>query len=126
MLKKTGIIVAVAAAGVVALTPFAFATGDSHHDAPSNVQYSNEETNNLGNDCQSAQDGAEVDTLATGGESLVGAGGLVGNVVAPVTAPVNALNCTNVGITDVIDSGSNNTEQTMTETEIEGSNNFEG
>ena len=125
MLKKAGIITAVAAAGAIALTPFAFANG-SHHEAPV-TEYSNVEDGNLGNDCAFAQDGAEVTTDARGGDSLLGAAGAVVNgPIAPVSAPVQTLNCTNLGVSDVIDTNSGNTTRTAERTEVVDSYNVDG
>ncbi|MCO1657666.1 hypothetical protein [Pseudonocardia humida] len=135
MLKKAGIVVAVAAAGLLSVSPLAFATdgggdhhhGDRHHhrhhSAPQNIDYTNVERDNLTNDCSFAQDGPDVATTATGGSSLLGLGGLVANVVAPISAPIQALNCTNIGVSDVIDINSNNTTESRTSTEIEDSGN---
>ncbi|MCO1661193.1 hypothetical protein [Pseudonocardia humida] len=125
MLKKAGIITAVAAAGAIALTPFAFAD-DSHHEAPAPVQYTNVEDGNLSNDCQFAQTGPDIDSAVSGGDALIGAGGVAANAVAPISAPIQAANCTNIGVSDVIDSNSNNETRTATRTEVEDSFNTEG
>ncbi|MCO1661194.1 hypothetical protein [Pseudonocardia humida] len=125
MLKKAGIITAVAAAGAIALTPFAFAH-DSHHESPAPVQYTNVEDGNLSNDCQFAQTGPDIDSNVSGGDALVGAGGLVANAVAPISAPIQALNCTNIGVSDVVDVNSNNETRTAESTEVEDSFNTEG
>jgi len=45
----------------------------------------------------------------------------VDGLVAPVTTQIQALNCTNIGISDVIDVDSGNTTETTTETEIDES-----
>jgi hypothetical protein len=120
VLKKAGIITAVAVAGAIALTPFAFA--GEHHDAPSNT-YTNVEDGNLSNDCELAQTGPDIDSPATGGDSLLGLGGAAANAVAPITAPIQALNCTNIGVSDVIDNNSNNDTRTATRTDIDDSGN---
>ncbi len=125
MLKKAGIVVTAAAAGILALTPFAFADNDSHHE-PSHVEYSNVEEGNLTNDCEFAQEGPTVDQDVQGGSSLVGVAGLATGAVAPVTTQIQALNCTNVGVDDVVDIDSNNETTTVDETEIEDSFNTEG
>ncbi len=127
MLKKAGIVVAAAAAGVLALTPFAFADNDSHHEmpAPGHVEYTNVEEGNLTNDCAFAQEGPTVDQDVRAGSSLVDVAGLATGAVAPVTTQIQALNCTNVGLTDVIDSDSNNETTAVEETEIEDSFNTE-
>jgi hypothetical protein len=121
VLKKAGILVGVAAAGVIAITPFAFA-GD-HHESSSDTNYSNVEENNVGNDCEFGQEGAAVAQDLTGGSSLVGAAGLVTGAVAPVTTQTQALNCTNVNLSDVADLDSNNETRTATRTEVEDSYN---
>jgi len=123
VLKKAGIITAVVAAGAIALTPFAFAHGSDEAPARS---VSNVEEGNLGNDCQFAQDGPEVDSALTGGSSLAGLGGAVANAVAPISTPVQAGNCTNIGLSDVVDSDSNNDERTRTSTSVEDSYNVSG
>jgi hypothetical protein len=120
VLKKAGIVVAAVAAGAIALTPFAFA-----HDGgeSSDVNYSNMESGNLSNDCEFGQQGAAVDSTATGGSSLASVAGAVTDIIAPVTTQTQALNCTNIGVSDVVDFDSNNDTATSTETEIEDSNN---
>lgn len=125
MLKKTGIIAAAAAAGVLGLSSLAFATtgGDDHGHGSSNVEYSSVERDNLSNDCEFAQDGGTVDQNLTGGSSLLDVGGAVTGAAAPVQTATQALNCTNLNLTDVVDIGSGNTTETRTETEIEGSGN---
>ena len=122
MLKKAGILVAVAAAGVVAITPFAFA-GDHHESSSSDTNYSNVESGNVGNDCEFGQEGAAVAQDLTGGSSLVGAAGLVTGAVAPITTQTQLLNCTNLNFDDLVDSNSNNETRTATRTEIEDSGN---
>ena len=48
------------------------------------------------------------------------------NAVAPISVPIQALNCTNVGVSDVADLNSNNETRTATRTEVEDSFNTEG
>jgi hypothetical protein len=122
VLKKAGILAAVAVAGVIAITPFAFA-GNGHHESSSDVNYSNVEENNVGNDCEFGQEGPAVAQDLTGGSSLVGAAGLVTGAVAPITAQTQALNCTNLNVSDVVDQDSNNETRTATRTEVEDSYN---
>ncbi len=122
MLKKFGIVAAVATAGVIAITPFAFA-GDDHHGSSSDVNYSNVEENNVSNDCEFGQAGPQVSSSATGGSSLLGVAGLVTSLVAPVTTQTQLLNCNNINVSDVVDFDSNNSERTSTRTEIEDSGN---
>jgi hypothetical protein len=126
MLKKTGIITAVVAAGAIAIAPFAFAT-DSHHETPAPSQVTNVEEGNLSNDCEFAQGGPDIDSAAIGGVGggLVGVGGAAANAVAPISVPIQALNCTNIGVSDVIDSNSNNETRTAESTEVEDSFNTE-
>ncbi len=150
MLKKAGIVVAAAAAGILALSPLAFAHNDANHhqnqnhsqnhhqnqnqnhdqnqnhhqkhdDEAVDIDYTNVERNNLTNDCAFEQDGGDIDQTVVGGGSVLGAAGLATGVVAPLTTQAQLLNCTNVGVSDVIDSGSGNETTTVEETEIEGS-----
>ncbi len=131
MLKKAGIIVAAAAAGLLAVSPLAFATtphdehhGDEHHHShsqPVNVDQTNIEKGNLSNDCKFGQNGPEVRSSATGGGSLLGLAGLVTDVIAPVTAQTQALNCNNINISDLVDSNSNNDTRTDNRTSVGGS-----
>ena len=132
MLKKAGIVVAVAAASLVAVSPLAFATEGHddhdrghghHHSAPRDIDYTNVEEGNLSNDCAFGQAGPQVRSSATGGSSLLGIAGLVTDIVAPVTTQTQLLNCNNINVSDVIDFNSNNTDQTSTRTEIEDSGN---
>jgi hypothetical protein len=120
VLKKTGIIVSVAAAAVLGVGGFAFAT-TPHKAEPAHV--SNISDHNVGNDCQFRQEGAQVDQTATGGDSLLGVAGAVSGIAAPVDTATQALNCTNVNLDDLVDSGSNNSTRTSTETVTRGSNN---
>ena len=126
MLKKAGIVVAAATAGILALTPFAFAHNDHddhhepHHES-SHVEYSNVEEGNLTNDCDFTQDAGSIDQSLTGGSSLLDMGGIAEGLIAPVTTQTQLGNCTNVGVSDVIDFDSGNTTETTTETEIDES-----
>jgi hypothetical protein len=123
VLKKTGIIVATAAAGLMTVGGLAFAT-TPHHDEPTRANYSNVEEGNVGNDCEFGQQGALVAQDLTGGSGgLLGVGGAVSGVAAPAQVATQALNCTNLNVTDVADIDSGNTTRTMTETEVEDSNN---
>jgi hypothetical protein len=123
VLKKTGIIVATAAAGLMTVGGLAFAT-TPHHDEPTRANYSNVEEGNVGNDCEFGQQGALVAQDLTGGSGgLLGVGGAVTGAVAPAQVATQALNCTNLNVTDVADIDSGNTTRTMTETEVEDSNN---
>ena len=59
----------------------------------------------------------------TGGNSLAGIAGLVTGAVAPVDTQTNLGNCTNANLSDVIDSGSGNVDESATRTEVEDSYN---
>ena len=122
MVKKTGIIVATAAAGLLTVGGLAFAT-TPHHDEPTRANYSNVEEGNVGNDCAFGQAGGLVDQDLVGGDSLIGAAGAVTGAAAPVQTATQLLNCTNVNVSDLVDSNSGNTELNRSETEIEDSNN---
>jgi hypothetical protein len=122
VLKKTGIIVSAATAGVLALGGFAFAT-TPHHEAPAPVNHTNVSEDNVGNDCTFGQDGPKVDQNLTGGDSLVGIAGAVTGAVAPITAQTQALNCTNLNFKDLVDSNSNNDTRTSNSTVTRGSGN---
>lgn len=138
MLKKAGIVVVAATAGLLALSPLAFASDKDHHGDTKNhddkgysqveeggdstdVELTNVETDNQTNDCEFGQAGPDVDSSATGGSSLLGLGGLVANAIAPVTTQTQLLNCNNVDVSDVADLNSNNTDETTTSTEVEDS-----
>jgi outer membrane lipoprotein SlyB len=120
VLKKAGILVGVAAAGVLALTPFAFADND-HHESSDVTTYSNVEEGNLANDCEFGQAGALVDQNLVGGDSLLAAAGAVTGAVAPADTQTQLGNCTNINLSDVVDSGSNNETTTREVTEVDGS-----
>jgi hypothetical protein len=131
VLKKAGIIVATAAAGVLAFSPLAFA-GESHHDADKHygkkdhhakvVEENNTtSTGNLSNDCQFGNEGGSPTAGAFGGTSLLGALGAVTSLATDATSQVNALNCTNVNVSDLVDSNSNNTNRQAEQTWIDGS-----
>ena len=107
MLKKAGIIAAVAATGVLTLSGLAFA--DTVSD-------------NVGNDCAFGNANGDTSQSLTGGSSLLGdvlapLTGIIGNA----TSQANTLNCTNVQLKDLVDDNSNNDTTTVTEREIEDS-----
>ena len=118
MLKKAGIVVAVAAAGVLAVSPLAFAgeKGDSGHDhGHGHHVYSKTVTKNSPS-CtfENASDARTGEQEATGVASpLVGILGVAANAAAPVTTQVNApiASCNN--ISDVVDVNSNNDTKTV-------------
>jgi hypothetical protein len=118
VLKKAGIIVATAAAGVLAFTPLAFA-GEGHHDADKNYgkkdhhakvvePASNTSTGNLSNDCQFGNQSGDAAQLQDGGSSLLGVASVLVGTVTNAASQVNALNCTNVNVSDLVDNNSNN------------------
>jgi hypothetical protein len=117
VLKKAGIIVATAAAGVLAFSPLAFA-GEGHHDADKNygkkdhhakvVEPSNTSTDNVSNDCQFGNQSGDAAQLQDGGSSLLGVASALVGTVTNAAGQVNALNCTNVNVTDLVDNNSNN------------------
>jgi hypothetical protein len=121
VLKKTGIIVAAAAAGVLGLSSLAFAT-TAHHDAP---EVTNVQSGNVGNDCTFGQAGSQVDQNLTGGNSLLDVAGAVTGAVIPADVQTQAANCTNVSTTDLFDLDSNNTTRTRNSTETVNSGNTE-
>jgi hypothetical protein len=123
MLKKTGIIVATAAAGMLTLGGLAFAH-PAHQDAPANT--TNIESGNVTNDCDFGQAGSRVAQDLTGGDSLLGVAGAVTGAVTPADVQTQAANCTNLNVTDIADVDSNNVERTYTRTETVDSGNTEG
>ena len=110
MLKKLGIIAATVTAGVLAVSAVAFAQPSV-------------ESGNLTNDCPASQEAGTFDQDVNGGSSLLGAASPVTGAVAPVTTQTQAANCLNVGVSDLLDSDSNNVDRTWTSTEIEDSYN---
>lgn len=131
MLKKAGIILAATTAGVLALSPLAFA-GESHHDADKNygkkddkghsrVVENDVNSGNLSNDCQFGNTTGDTNQGLFGGSSLLGALSPLTGAVANAPIQTNLLNCTNVNVSDVIDSNSNNTDTTVQRTWIDDS-----
>jgi len=106
VLKKAGIIVAAAATGLLAVSSVAFADTTE---------------GNLTNDCAFGNSTGETSQFVDGGNLLASIASLVTGAVVNVPAQTNALNCNNLNVEDVIDSDSNNTTRTLTETEIEDS-----
>jgi hypothetical protein len=111
VLKKAGIIAAVAATGVLALSSLAFA---------------DEEKGNLSNDCSFPNESGEVTQAFEGGESLLG---LVADIftgtATNLATQANTGNCTNLNVEDVIDTDSNNRTETEEKTMIEDSFNLD-
>jgi hypothetical protein len=102
VLKKAGIVVAAAAAGLLALSPLAFAhddNGGSPEAPPTTVVVEEGDTTSRSPECNfdAAADNS-VDQEGVGGGSLLGLGGLVGNTAAPVNAQTQApvLSCNNI------------------------------
>ncbi len=98
MLKKAGILVAVAAAGVLAVAPLAFAADVDHSPKCTFDNASH----------------AAGKQSATGFLGLLAGTGTAADVAAPVTTQGNAPvgSCNN--LSDLIDSGSNDTTKTIT------------
>jgi hypothetical protein len=120
VLKKTGIIVTVAAAAVLGVGGIAFANAP-HHSAPSST--TNMQDGNVGNDCSFGQAGPEVAQDLAGGDSTAAVAGAVTGLVAPITAQTQALNCTNVVSSTEDNSDSNNDIRTSDESVTRDSNN---
>ena len=133
MLKKAGIVVAASAAGILAITPLAFA-GDSGHDAHkhygkddkghSHVKKEDNDTSegNLKNDCQFGNQSGDATSGIFGGTSLLGAvASPITDVVTNAATQTNALNCTNVNVSDLVDSDSNNDTKTAEKTFVDHS-----
>ena len=131
MLKKAGIIVATAAAGVLAFSPLAFA-GESHHDADKNYgkkdhhakvvkQEENVSTDNVSNNCQFGNQSGDANQGLFGGSSLLGVASALTGAVANTAGQVNALNCTNVNVSDLVDNNSNNDTRSAEQTFVDGS-----
>jgi hypothetical protein len=102
VLKKAGIVVAVAAAGAFAVAPLAFAA-DVHHSPKCSFANSSDTTGKQG---------------ANGFLGLLAGTGTAANAAAPVTTQTNAptLSCNNVS--DLVDDGSNNTTRTITNSKV--------
>ncbi|WP_214401349.1 hypothetical protein [Pseudonocardia lacus] len=98
MLKKAGIVVAVAASGLLVMTPLAAA-----ETAPTQAS----------NTCSFTQSGGTV-TQVINGVTVV-------NTVAPVTTQTQALNCTAINVSDLVDVNSGNTTTSSVRTRIENS-----
>jgi hypothetical protein len=109
VLKKAGIIVAVAATGVLAVSSLAFA---------------DTEKGNLSNDCSFENVGGDVEQGLVGGSGgLVDLVGAVTGIAGNATSQVNTGNCNNVQLKDLVDQDSNNKTKTVNEIKIEDSNN---
>jgi hypothetical protein len=138
MLKKAGIVVAAAAAGLLAVSPLAFATtpghhgdhrgdhGDRSHSQPVNVDYTNIQRDNDTNDCNFAQDGGDARSSAFAGGGLLSILNPAISAAAPVTANLNALNCNNIDVSRLVNVGSENgnTSDNVSRTSDSGNLNF--
>ena len=151
MLKKAGIIVAASAAGILAFTPLAFAgskddggssnhkddkssskshdkddDGDHHHHKGDDGDHHDGDDgdtskDNVSNDCQFGNQGGSPVANAVGGNSLLGAVGLVASAATDATSQLNTLNCNNINLTDLVDSDSNNDTTTKNATSVDDS-----
>ncbi len=111
MLKKAGIIVTVAAAGLLAAGSFAFADETITDDNGTNT-------------CSFGQTGGAIDNPQAGGSAGLGVvANVVTSAIAPVLAQAPVGNCLNVDLEDLVDDGSNNVTKTKNVTEIVDSNN---
>ena len=109
MLKKAGIIVAVAATGVLAVTSLAFADTSK---------------GNLKNDCAFGNASGGATSMIDGGSSLLGGlAGLLTGAATNAATQTNAANCTNVNLSDLIDQDSNNKSKSSSKTKVEHSYN---
>ena len=100
MLKKAGIIAAVAAAGAVALAPFAFAHEETVESATI------------------VKDNQEVECDFQSNQATTGAGGLLGlDIGIPVNATLPIASCNNFNVEDVVDAATNNPNAEVATTE---------
>ena len=107
MLKKAGIIVAITATGVLAVSSFAFA--DTSKD-------------NVGNKCAFGNASGPASQTITGSSGLLGdVAGVFTGLVTNAATQANTGNCTNVQLKDLIDNGSNNKTKTHTKSEVDHS-----
>ena len=130
MLKKAGIVVAAAAAGLLAVSPLAFA-GEGHHKGDDkghhkadHKHYSNTTTYDHSPTCQSAPQVADnsVDQGAAVSSPLAALLGLAANVAAPINAQTQApiLSCNNledlvdVNVSDNFQNNSTNVDRSRT------------
>jgi hypothetical protein len=130
VLKKAGIILATTTAGVLALSPLAFA-GDKGHDADkhygkddkghSRVVENDVNRDNISNDCQFGNTTGDTNQGVFGGSSLLGVLSPVTGIVANAPIQNNLLNCTNVNVEDVADLNSNNSDTSVQRTWIDDS-----
>jgi hypothetical protein len=104
MLKKAGIVVAATTAGLLALSPLAFATSQGQDHRPHGGH---------------SQPGVEQTTVERGNQDVAcdfgnnqaatGAGGLLGlDLGIPINATVPIASCNNFNVSDVVDAATNN------------------
>jgi len=133
VLKKAGIVVAAAAAGLLALSPLAFAhdggdNGGSPQTPPTTVVVEEGDTTSRSPECtfDAAADNS-VDQEGVGGGSLLGLGGLVANTAAPVNAQTQApiLSCNNIEDILSTETTDNSEDNDVTRESIEDSFNVE-
>ncbi len=132
MLKKAGIVVAAAAAGLLALSPLAFAhdgdNGGSPQTPPTTVVVEEGDTTSRSPECtfDAAADNS-VDQEGVGGGSLLGLGGLVANTAAPVNAQTQApiLSCNNIEDILSTETTDNSEDNDVDRTDVEDSFNTE-
>ncbi len=93
---------------------------DKKHDDKKHDEKKVEE-GNLANDCEFGNESGDAEQAIDGGSSLLGVVSLVTGTVTNAATQTNALNCTNVNVTDVVDFNSNNQESTAERTFIERS-----
>jgi hypothetical protein len=105
MLKKAGIVVAATTAGLLALSPLAFATSpDQEHHRPhdghsrSDVEQTTVERDNQNVECDFRNN-----------QATTGAAGLLGiDLGIPVNATIPIASCNNFNVSDVVDAATNN------------------
>ena len=90
MLKKAGIVVAVAATGLFAASSFAFAEETINKD-------------NNSTECAFAQATGDTTGTQSGGNALVALVNAAVNATVPVAAQAPILNCNNVELEDTLD-----------------------
>jgi len=76
---------------------------------------------NLENDCEFGNQGGSPVANATGGNSLLGAVGVVTSLAADATGQLNTLNCNNINVSDLVDSNSNSDTTSREQTRVEDS-----
>ena len=144
MLKKAGIIVAASAAGILCVHAARFRRQQERRRGLPPQQGRQEQLeeprqgrrrrgpphkkrgddggdtskDNVSNDCQFGNQGGSPVANATGGNSLLGAVGLVTSTAIDATSQLNTLNCNNINLTDLVDSDSDNDTTTKDTTRV--------